>query len=279
VHPVLFTLPSWLPLNMGGAISTYGVAAVVATMIGVLWGIHLARGVGFSLVDCLELALIVVVGGMVGSKVFHTLFEADGHILTDGTTAHNAWELIRDDPWHWARLFDAGAVFYGAIIGGAVACLLLCWRRGYRDLLVIADCSLPGVTLGMVLGRLGCFASGCCYGAPTNVPWAVHFPSTHETHGTAVHPTQLYDSAVGVVLFVVSMWMLRAKADRKVLPGEPFLLMAGLYAVARAVTETMRADVDRGLWVGLSTSQWTSVAVLVVVIFFAVRRRKRAAMV
>jgi phosphatidylglycerol---prolipoprotein diacylglyceryl transferase len=273
VHPVLFTLPSWLPFGWGGPLSTYGFMITLATLAAAVWGVALGRRGGVSWMEGAEIAFVAVVGGMVGSKVFHTLFEADGHVLQDGSIARSAWQLLRDDPLHWARLFDPGAVFYGGIIGGVVAGLLMVWRRGISFALAF-DCAAPGIALGILLGRLGCYAGGCCYGNTTDVAWAVHFPATHETHGAAVHPVQLYDAAVGLCLLaVVLFWQARTRQERAP-RGTSFLWLAGLYAVARALTETLRADSDRGLWGPLSTSQWTSVAVVAVVAAVALRRAR-----
>ena len=60
----------------------------------------------------------------------------------------------------------------------------------------------PSAALGHMFGRLGCFMNGCCYGKACSLPWAVHFPFDHETHGLGVHPTQIYESIGNLLIFI-----------------------------------------------------------------------------
>jgi phosphatidylglycerol:prolipoprotein diacylglycerol transferase len=93
----------------------------------------------------------------------------------------------------------------------------------------------------------------------------VQFPDDHPSHGALVHPVQLYDAAFGFLAFAVAMLLYRRRRFR----GEIFLGFAFSYGLWRFVTETFRADADRGVWFGghLSTSQLVSLAVLPVVAF------------
>ena len=99
-----------LPLP-GGAVSTWAVCAVLATSIAVVVSILDARRQGFAFGILVEAALVVVLSGWLGAKLAHVVFEAQGHELSDGTRASGVVDLLRDDPWHWARLFDGGHVF------------------------------------------------------------------------------------------------------------------------------------------------------------------------
>jgi phosphatidylglycerol---prolipoprotein diacylglyceryl transferase len=262
-------------------IDTYGALVALSLVLGTVWGFLLAHKRGIDRMDVAELAVVLIVGGFLGSKIFHTLFEAKGHVLNDGTLARGVVDLLRDDPWHAVRLFDPGYVFYGGMLGPVVFGLLFCFRRGYKDPLIFGDIAVPGVTLGIFLGRLGCFFSGCCYGrafADGDVGWAVHFPATHATHGAAVHAVQLYDSLVGLVLFIVfvpRLGVLARVRKAKLHDGDCFLLMGMTYAVARALTESLRADGERGVWGMLSTSQLISIGVFCLCgVVLAIRHRR-----
>ena len=59
------------------------------------------------------------------------------------------------------------------------------------------------------LTRFGCLMNGCCYGRPTNLPWAIHFPVGHETYPNGVHPTELYESFLGLGLYAALAWFYR----------------------------------------------------------------------
>jgi phosphatidylglycerol:prolipoprotein diacylglycerol transferase len=257
MHPVLFSA-------FGTPVHAYALASVLGYGIGVLLGFVIGRRDGRPWADLFDMAIVAVVGGLLGSKLFHTLFEARGHKLADGSVATGLWDLLRDDPWHWARLFEPGYVFYGGVIGAAGLMWLFALRRGIADKGAIGDYATPGILAGIGVGRVGCFLAGCCYGAPTDLPWGVHFPAEHASHGLAVHPVQLVDSAFGVLgLAVCAAWWKRRRFS-----GEALCATAASYAVYRFGTELLRADADRGVWWGghLSTSQIVSLCALPVVL-------------
>lgn len=259
MHPVLFTA-------FGEPVHAYAVTIVLGYVGGVVLGVWLGRRDGRELVDLLELGLVVVLSAMLGSKLFHVLFEAAGHRLSDGGVARGVVDLLRDDPWHWARLFEAGYVFYGGVVGAVVMGVLFCLRRGIPDLGAVGDYGVPGILLGTFVGRTGCFLAGCCYGAPSSVPWAVVFPAGHPSGGAPVHPVQLYDAAFGLVGFVLALAFYR----RRRFGGELLCAYGVGYALFRFGTELVRADGDRGVWLGglLSTSQLVALASLPVALFF-----------
>ena len=60
----------------------------------------------------------------------------------------------------------SGGVFYGGLIL-AVSVALWYIRRVGLPLWTTCDVFAPGIALGHVVGRFGCFFAGCCYGKPT----------------------------------------------------------------------------------------------------------------
>lgn len=249
----------------GEAVSSYAAGSVVGYVAGVLFGFYYGLRDGRSLRDLVDIGLVVVLSALLGSKLFHTLFEARGHILSDGSAASGVVDLLKDDPWHWARLFEAGYVFYGGVVGGIVLTYLFTVRRGVVDKGSVGDYAVPGLLFGTFVGRIGCFLGGCCYGRATDLPWGVVFPDGHESNGHAVHPVQLYDAAfglVGLVAFIVLY-------PRRRFGGEMFCAYVASYAAFRFCTEMFRADSDRGLWLGglVSTSQLVALVTLPVTLF------------
>ena len=124
-------------------------------------------------------------------------------------------------------------------------------------------CSLPRWCIGQSVGRIGCFAAGCCYGRPAEVPWAITFHDEYANRvvgtplNTPLHPTQLYESLACLLIFGI----LIAIAARKKFHGQVALAYVVLYAVARFVIEFFRGDVARGsiLDGALSTSQFIAI--------------------
>ena len=164
---------------------------------------------------------------------------------------------------------QGGLVAYGGMIGGFLASVYCCRKRGI-PLLQWADVAAPSVVLGTAITRIGCFLFGCDYGKPSNLPWAVQFPkgspAWHHHVSQAVdrlpetaawsypvHPTQLYESLVGLSLFALLMLIRRYRT----FSGQVFIGWVVGYGVLRSLIERLRDDEDRGLYFNdlLSTSQ------------------------
>src|ERR1041384_2047801 len=169
-----------------------------------------------------------------------------------------------------------GLVAYGGMIGGFLASVYCCRKRGI-PLLRWADVAAPSVVLGTAITRVGCLLFGCDYGARSDLPWAIRFPGKsamaplgspafqhHVQHfnlssdaawSYSVHPTQVYESLVGLFLFGLLMLLRRYRR----FSGEVFLGWVIGYGVLRSLIEVFRDDDDRGLYtiggVALSTSQ------------------------
>jgi phosphatidylglycerol:prolipoprotein diacylglycerol transferase len=112
-----------------------------------------------------------------------------------------------------------------------------------------------------VTGRLGCLAAGCCYGRPTDLPWAITFtnPLAAANVGTPLgiplHPTQIYEAGAELLILVL---LLATERRGRVFAGRTFWMYLLLYAISRFVIEFYRGD-PRGEILGLSTSQFISV--------------------
>jgi phosphatidylglycerol:prolipoprotein diacylglycerol transferase len=138
--------------------------------------------------------------------------------------------------------------------------------------------------VGQAIGRLGCFAAGCCHGRPTDVAWAVTFRDIYATRAvgtpidTPLHPTQLYESAAAFLIFGFLLWL----AARKKFDGQVVLAYVVLYSITRFVIEFYRGDAARGAVFNgmLSTSQFIAIVLVLaaaLVYPYLARRRQRAA--
>ena len=117
--------------------------------------------------DAMDLAVWVVVGGIVGSKVLFIIVTPKDFL--DALGSGSLWKVL--------GALGGGFVFYGGLIGAALAVWWFCRARKI-PFLRMADVIAPTVALGQAFGRLGCFAAGCCWGKPASLhlPWAVRFP-------------------------------------------------------------------------------------------------------
>jgi len=264
MHPVLFDLDlgTWGRFTIG----SYGLFYAVGFLLALRLGVAYARRDGIDAGRIVDLGIVCLLAGFVGAKLL--LFVVDARYYFQ-----NPIEIVRS-------LRSAG-VFYGGLALATAASL---WyvRRHNLPLGKVADLVAPALALGQGIGRLGCFAAGCCYGKSCSSPWAVNFsePRAYELTGVPLgmplHPTQLYHALADAVILVVSIGLMR----RRRFEGQVFWTYLLLYSLLRLLVEFWRGDSSRGVFLGgaLSTSQLISVplaavsALMLVVLF----RRARA---
>jgi phosphatidylglycerol---prolipoprotein diacylglyceryl transferase len=259
MHPRLLTLPvpefSLLGLHVGPTITlhTYGLLLALAFIAGLWVASREAKRQGLDAGRVTDMAIWVLIAGLIGAKLL--LVAVD-------------FRYFQRSPRELWSIFQSGGVFYGGLIGGA----LVAWWYARRHHLAgwsTADALAPGVVLGQAIGRLGCFAAGCCWGKPTSLPWAVTFTDVYASRAvgtpmdTPLHPSQLYESAAAFLIFAFLLWLL----PRKRFHGQVALAYVALYSAVRFGLEFLRGDPERGSWFGgaLSTSQVIAIALLLLV--------------
>jgi len=250
--PVLFRLG-------GLTIYAYGFFLALGFAAGAAFAILVARREGIPLERIIDLFFYTVFSAIVGSRLLFVLINFDFYLK---------------NPLHVFRIWEGGLVFYGGLVLAAGVSIAYLWRRRL-PLWETADLFAPSVALGLFFGRIGCFFAGCCYGKETDLPWAVTFtdPNSLARLNIPLHPTQLYDAANGLAIFLFLMWMRR----RKAFDGEIFWLFVILYSVTRFLIEMLRGD-PRGFLLDslLSTSQAVGVVLALVSLFmlFYLKRKK-----
>jgi phosphatidylglycerol:prolipoprotein diacylglycerol transferase len=247
MHPILF--------NAGPiTIYSYGVLLASAYLIGLWMAVRRANAAGINGNSIMDMLIWVIIAALVGAKAL--LFIVDFRHFT------SSWQ-------DFTTLLRSGGVFYGGLIAAIVVCI---WqlRKHRLPLWPCADLFAPGIALGYMVGRLGCLMAGCCYGKPTDVAWAVTFtdPAANFNVGTPLniplHPTQLYESAAGLVIFLLLLILEKRQGH---FAGRTFWSFAFLYAVLRFIIEFYRGD-DRGMVLSyLSTSQFISVVLAPISLF------------
>jgi phosphatidylglycerol---prolipoprotein diacylglyceryl transferase len=256
---------------------TYGLLIACAFLAGIGLAQREALRRGQDPERIADLAFWLLLAALVGSRVYFILVNW-GDYFGPGRA------LVSTPLGRIPRLFavwEGGLVFYGGFIGAA----LTAWwylRRHRMAFLAHADTLIPSVAFGHFLGRLGCFAAGCCWGevAHDHLPWAARFPReslayqafASRPHPEAflaadrlttlpLHPVQLYESFGELALFLVLVLAVR---PRKRFHGQVLATWLLLYAVLRTTVELFRGDVERGVVAGLGVGQWTSLAILAV---------------
>jgi phosphatidylglycerol---prolipoprotein diacylglyceryl transferase len=217
VHPIAFKI---------GSLSVYWYGILVAS--GFLAGLWTAsrRGMltGLRPEAIIDLGPWLVVGAIAGARMLYVITFWNQYYAS-----HPLYEVL--------IIRQGGLVFYGGLLGAVAASLFyLHWKK--MPLWKTADALAPSIALGYVLGRIGCLATGCCYGRPTQLSWAIRFPADHETGGMPVHPTQIYDSLANLLLYLSLVWLYRHKKY----DGQVFAYYLVGYAVTRSVVECFRGD-------------------------------------
>jgi phosphatidylglycerol:prolipoprotein diacylglycerol transferase len=244
MFPKLFTIGSfYLP--------TYGLLVATGFLCGMALAQRLARRAGLSAEHVGNLAIYSALAGLLGAKLLMFAFDFGYYI-------RNPDRIFSLD-----TLLSAG-VYYG----GFLLALGFAWwylRLQKMPFLATADVMAPAVALGHAIGRLGCFAAGCCWGTHCSLPWAVVF-TNHDAHdfagvplNVALHPAQLYESALTFGVAGVLVWAFR----RPHAPGRVLGLYLVLYSAARIGVEFVRNH-EQALPFGLpfSLTQWIAFGLL-----------------
>jgi phosphatidylglycerol:prolipoprotein diacylglycerol transferase len=267
---------------------TYGFLVAVSFIVGLLVMGRLAARDSLDKQKAYDLGLWVLAASLLGSKALMIVTE---------------WDVrYRDNPGEIFTLdfFRSNGVYYGGFIAAVLASVIV-MRRYRLPWWRTADAFAPGIAIGQVIGRLGCFSAGCCWGKPTSAWLGVHFTERgHEMTGVPtivehltnpveqsvwernlgglaealyLHPTQLYEAGATLLIFVALLLMHR----RRRFHGQVILAYAILYSVARFIIEYWRDD-PRGEIVDLSTSQFIAIVIFVgALAMFIYRMRKPSA--
>jgi len=236
----------------------YGVMLLVAATAGTWLSVLRGRRMGFDADTILALGTEVFLWGLVGARLFYVLQYREQFFGPGVSLGESLTRVV--------NIAGGGLVVFGSIPTAAIAAWRFAARRGL-SLARLADCVVPGMLLGLAIGRVGCFLNGCCYGGPCDLPWAVRFPD-----GTApaaeypaagggslpLHPAQLYAAIDAALLAVLAIaYTPLARRD-----GEVFALALTLHPISRILLEVIRVDEPPALGTPLSISQLVSLVLL-----------------
>ena len=274
MYPVIFELPSWLPVVGGMPITSFGVFMLLAFLTGG-WIIRseLER-MGEDPERAWDLVFMGVVGGILGAKGYYVLLN---------------YERLASDPA--GLIFSRGGlVWYGGFL---LATALVIWeiRRRRLPLRRTADAIAPALALGYAVGRMGCFLVGDDWGRPTDSIFGIAFPrgapptrvdiierdfgisvdpELIEKYGqiVPVHPTQLYEVGISTLIFLF-LW--RVRQNQKI-PGKLFMLWLVMASGERFLVEFLRAKDDRFFGI-LTLAQLVSLAIAAVGLIGIIRMK------
>ena len=241
MYPILFEIG-------GFPVYTYGVLLAAAYLLGLQFALIRARSRGLDANRVMDLGIWIIVSALVGAKLLLLIVDFD---------------TFRNNPAELMTLMRSGGVFYGGLIA-AVAVALWYLRRHKLPMWSVTDAFAPGIALGHVIGRLGCLFAGCCYGRPTDVPWAITFTNEYARANVGtplnipLHPTQLYEAGAELIILIL---LLVFERRGRGFPGRTFWGYMLMYGVTRFIIEFYRGD-SRGAVGDFSTSQFVSLVLV-----------------
>jgi len=236
----------------GYKLSVYGVCMATAFLVCLYLFSRRMKRIGCCFEQSTVMTVVILLSALAGAYLLHRLISiADQNSKSE----------------------DLGFVLYGGIITGSLGCFVICKMYGYNTWKILDEIAAI-VPLGQGIGRIGCFAVGCCYGKQTSgFPYVIY---THQEARAPLYtpliPVQLYEAVFDLILFLFlyfGFWKDKPTHSKA-------LLYLSLYTSFRFFIEFFRGDAVRGIWGGLSTSQWISLSFLPMILFLFFRIRKHS---
>jgi phosphatidylglycerol:prolipoprotein diacylglycerol transferase len=237
----------------GRTIGMYQVMTLAGIFAAGLYVTRICNNTGHDDNDGIVFLLIVSIGVFLGGHILYSIVNYQIIItIIKNISVINSFENFLTA----VNLVLGGNVFYGGLLGGILAAMIILKTRPrYRYLL---DIVTPAIPLFHFFGRIGCFLAGCCFGIESAFGFTAYHSIIEEANGLNRFPVQLLEALVNLVLFVILDNFRRKNVFRQNLLYVYLLF----YSVARFFIEFLRGDEYRGFVFFLSTSQIISILIL-----------------
>jgi phosphatidylglycerol:prolipoprotein diacylglycerol transferase len=210
IDPIIFNIGHF-------ALRWYSLILLIAIVVGIWLTAREADRKGFKKEDIYDAAVWIIIGGLIGARLFHVLDHWSHEYAANTIRALYIWE--------------GGLAIWGAIIGGFIAAALMSWKRGWRFPKLL-DAGAPGLVLAQAIGRIACVITGDAMGKPTNGPFGFAYTNPNvmvPQLGVYYTPMPVYELVINLGIFAV-LWQLR---KRNWAHGKLFLVYLTLYSLER----------------------------------------------
>jgi len=188
MHPILFRIGRL-------EIHSYGLMLAISFLLGILWAVKRSEKRGIKQTDIMDLSFLIVLASIIGSRALYVIThveEFSGH----WTDTFNPFQSS-------GQIGISGLTLLGGVVLSVITVIIFCVIKKI-DILRLMDVLAPSFGLGIFITRIGCFLNGCCFGQPSDLPWAMVFPlispAGYTLQGVHIHPTQLYSSLYGLII-------------------------------------------------------------------------------
>ncbi|OGO65141.1 MAG: prolipoprotein diacylglyceryl transferase [Chloroflexi bacterium RBG_19FT_COMBO_47_9] len=195
----------------------YGLIVITAIMVGVWLVAREATRKGFNKEDIYDASIWVIVGGMIGARLFHVLDHWPDEYAANPIRALYIWE--------------GGLAIWGAVFGGLIVVTILARLRGWR-LPRLLDAAVLGLVLGQAIGRIACIITGDAMGKPTMGPFGFAYTNPNAMVpqlGVYYTPMPVFEIIANLGIFAL-LWLLH---KRNWPDGLLFLVYLSLYSIER----------------------------------------------
>lgn len=234
-------------------VRSYGIVVVLAILLSIGIARYLARETVYRK-HISSFAVTAIISALFGARLWEVLFFQ--------------WEYYSSRPIEMLAIWNGGLSIQGAIVGGIVSAIYYTWRHklSFWD---FADTLAPAVVFGQGIGRIACFLNGDAFGSPSGSNFGIVYPEgtiAYDRYGSQpLWPAEIWEGQWDFIIFGI----LIAMKTRKLPKGILFVTSQALYALGRFALEFLRGDTPRYLhdW---TAAQWTSFAIIVLMIMFAI---------
>lgn len=254
----------------GRTIGSYAVCGFVGLFVSAFVAQKLLKRIDFLFEDLILTILVIAVGMLIGGHLLYGITNADEiakcfsiilkSVKLNNFTISNVIKAM--------QICFGGSVFYGGFIGSVVALTLYNQKSSPTIKKTIFDVFAVCVPLFHCFGRIGCFLGGCCYGIESKFGFIAHNELLPEMSGVRRFPIALVESLFNLLLFILLLNLF----NKKFLHGNLIYLYTIIYAVGRFIFEFFRGDTVRGIFFGISTSQWISIIFFITSIIILMRK-------
>ncbi len=253
------------------SVNWYGILITCGMILSVLYALYHAKYERVKSDDILDLALALIIAGVIGARLYYVAMEFDRYLVTDGTF----WSNLGRTLYNVIAVWEGGLAIYGGIIFGFIAAIVVARKKRIR-FAVIADIAGPAVLIGQIIGRWGNFVNVEAYGSETTLPWRMGILQSADGGQTFfsesyVHPTFLYESLwnlIGLILITIFY-------KKKKFHGQMFLFYMAWYGFGRMFIEQLRTD---SLYIGnMRVSQFVGFVTFVLGVVLTIVNLRKAA--
>lgn len=249
----------------------YGIILMLAAVAAAVMAERQARRKGMDSELVWDGLIWVLIGGILGARLWHILTPAPSMVEQGITTLY-----YLTHPLDALAIWRGGLGIPGAVIGGGIALYLFTRKRG-ENFGEWADIVAPGLALAQAIGRLGNFVNQELYGRPTDLPWAIYIDPQNRLpefrDQSHFHPLFLYEALWNLFNMALLLWLGRRYSDR-LIPGDIFLVYLIIYPLGRFLLEFLR--LDSSLVVGINANQTLMLVVGLAAAALLIWRHRRA---